>query len=118
MRGEAHAPRRILPIGIRDLDVERGVGIVDAAGPDHDEQLPDALDIDRHHTVHRPTVGDGGPHALIELAAELLDETLLVLDGTIGQNAVQQAEGDYVNAVYDYHKAVAALEAAVGRPLR
>jgi outer membrane protein len=28
------------------------------------------------------------------------------------------AEFDYVNAVYDYHKAVAALEAAVGRPLR
>lgn len=34
------------------------------------------------------------------------------------QNAVQQAEGDYVTAVYDYHKAIAALEAAVGRPLR
>jgi outer membrane protein len=34
------------------------------------------------------------------------------------QNAVQRAEGDYVNAVYDYHRAVAALEAAVGRPLR
>ncbi|HEU4955755.1 MAG TPA: TolC family protein, partial [Gemmatimonadales bacterium] len=34
------------------------------------------------------------------------------------QSAVQQAEGDYVNAVYFYHKAVAALEAAVGRPLR
>jgi len=34
------------------------------------------------------------------------------------QNAVQQAEGDYVNSVYDYHKAIAALEAAVGRPLR
>lgn len=34
------------------------------------------------------------------------------------ENAVQQAEGDYVNAVYDYHKAIAALEAAVGRPLR
>jgi outer membrane protein len=34
------------------------------------------------------------------------------------QNAVQQAEGDYVNAVYDYHKAIAALEAAVGRSLR
>lgn len=29
-----------------------------------------------------------------------------------------QAETDYVNAVYDYHKAVATLEAAVGRPLR
>lgn len=34
------------------------------------------------------------------------------------QAAVARAEGDYVNAVYDYHKAVAALEAAVGRPLR
>jgi outer membrane protein len=34
------------------------------------------------------------------------------------QNAVQQAEGDYVTAVYDYHKAIAALEAAVGRSLR
>jgi outer membrane protein len=34
------------------------------------------------------------------------------------QNAVQRAEGDYVNAIYDYHKAIAALELAVGRPLR
>jgi outer membrane protein len=34
------------------------------------------------------------------------------------QNAVQKAEGDYVTAVYDYHKAIAALEAAVGRTLR
>jgi outer membrane protein TolC len=34
------------------------------------------------------------------------------------QNAVQRAEGDYVNAIYDYHKAITALEAAVGRPLR
>jgi len=34
------------------------------------------------------------------------------------QIAVQRAEGDYVNAVYDYHKAVVALEAAVGQPLR
>jgi len=34
------------------------------------------------------------------------------------QNAVQRAEGDYVNAVYAYHRALAALEAAVGRPLR
>jgi outer membrane protein len=34
------------------------------------------------------------------------------------QNAVQRAEGDYVTAVYDYHKAIAALEAAVGRSLR
>ncbi len=34
------------------------------------------------------------------------------------QNAVQTAEGAYVNAIYGYHIAVAALEAAVGRPLR
>jgi len=40
------------------------------------------------------------------------------LEVSDAQNAVQQAEGGYVNAVYDYHKAVAALEAAVGRPLR
>jgi outer membrane protein len=40
------------------------------------------------------------------------------LEVSDAQAAVQRAEGDYVNAVYDYHKAVAALEAAVGRPLR
>jgi outer membrane protein len=34
------------------------------------------------------------------------------------QTAVQGAETDYVTAVYDYHKAIAALEAAVGRSLR
>ncbi len=34
------------------------------------------------------------------------------------QNAIQRAEGDYVNAVYSYHIAIAALEAAIGRPLR
>lgn len=34
------------------------------------------------------------------------------------QNAVTQAEADDVSAVYDYHQAVVALEAAVGRPLR
>src|SRR5437762_3243061 len=34
------------------------------------------------------------------------------------QVAALRAESEYVNAVYDYHKAVAALEAAVGRPLR
>jgi outer membrane protein len=34
------------------------------------------------------------------------------------QVAELQAETSYIGAVYDYHKAVAALEAAVGRPLR
>jgi outer membrane protein TolC len=40
------------------------------------------------------------------------------LEVSDAQNAVQQAEGDYVNAIYAYHKSLAALEAAVGRPLR
>jgi outer membrane protein len=40
------------------------------------------------------------------------------LEVSDAQNSVQLAEGDYVNSVYDYHKALAALEAAVGRPLR
>lgn len=40
------------------------------------------------------------------------------LEVSDAQNAVTRAEGDYVNAVYEYHKAVAALELAVGRPLR
>ena len=40
------------------------------------------------------------------------------LEVSDAQNAVQQAEGDYVNAVYYFHKAIVALEAAVGRPLR
>ncbi len=40
------------------------------------------------------------------------------LEVSDAQNSVQRAEGDYVNAIYDYHKTLAALEAAVGRPLR
>jgi outer membrane protein len=32
--------------------------------------------------------------------------------------AAERAAADYVTAVYDYHKAIAALESAVGRPLR
>lgn len=40
------------------------------------------------------------------------------LELSTAQNDVVRAEGDYITAVYDYHKAIAALEAAVGRPLR
>lgn len=40
------------------------------------------------------------------------------LEVTDAQAAVARAEGDYVNAVYNYHLAVTALELAVGRPLR
>jgi outer membrane protein len=34
------------------------------------------------------------------------------------QLAALQAEADYINAVYAYHRSIATLEAAVGRPLR
>jgi outer membrane protein TolC len=40
---------------------------------------------------------------------------LNVLDA---QATSQQAEGDYIRAVYDYHRAIVTLETAVGRPLR
>ncbi len=40
------------------------------------------------------------------------------LEVTDAQNSLTRAEADYVSAVYDYHQAVVALEAAVGRPLR
>ncbi len=41
--------------------------------------------------------------------------SLEVSDAT---NNLARAEGDYVTAVYEYHKAIAALEFAVGHPLR
>ncbi len=34
------------------------------------------------------------------------------------QLAAEQADRDYINAVYGYHRAISTLEAAVGRPLR
>lgn len=40
------------------------------------------------------------------------------LDVSDARSQYEQAESDRINAVYDYHKAFAALEAAVGRPLR
>ncbi len=40
------------------------------------------------------------------------------LEVTDAQTAVARAEADYVNAVYAYHQAIAALELAVGRRLR
>ena len=40
------------------------------------------------------------------------------LDVSDARSQYEQAESDRINAVYDYHKAFAVLEAAVGRPLR
>jgi outer membrane protein len=40
------------------------------------------------------------------------------LDITDARASFERAENDRINAIYDYHKAFAALESAVGRPLR
>ncbi len=40
------------------------------------------------------------------------------IDVTDARASYERAQNDRINAVYDYHKAFAALEAAVGRPLR
>jgi outer membrane protein len=40
------------------------------------------------------------------------------LDVTTSRGTYEQALIDRVNAIYDFHKAFAALENAVGRPLR
>ena len=40
------------------------------------------------------------------------------LDVTTSRGTYEQAQIDRLNAIYDYHKAFAALESAVGRPLR
>ncbi len=40
------------------------------------------------------------------------------VDVTDARAAFERAENDRISAVYDYHKAFAALESAVGRPLR
>jgi outer membrane protein len=40
------------------------------------------------------------------------------LDITQARAAFEQAESDRINAIYEFHKAFAALESAVGRPLR
>jgi outer membrane protein len=41
-----------------------------------------------------------------------------LVDLTDSRAAYERAESDRINAIFDYHKAFAALESAVGRPLR
>ncbi|PYO75230.1 MAG: hypothetical protein DMD64_01140, partial [Gemmatimonadetes bacterium] len=71
----------------------RTVGLQDTDRPAAREQL--------HRATERYRVGSG-------TFFELLD----------AQVAALRAESDAVNATYDYHKALALLEAAVGRSLR
>ena len=44
--------------------------------------------------------------------------SVTLVDVTDARAAYERAESDRINAIYDYHKAYAALESAVGRPLR
>lgn len=44
--------------------------------------------------------------------------SVTLVDVTDSRAAYERAESDRINAIFDYHKAYAALESAVGRPLR
>ena len=40
------------------------------------------------------------------------------IEVTESRGSFETAQNDLINAIYDYHKAFAVLESAVGRPLR
>ncbi len=74
-------------------------------------------------TAHRAIVIQDTNRTAGREQLQLATERYRVGSGTFfelldAQVRALQAETDYINAVYDYHKALAALEAAVGRPLR
>jgi len=74
-------------------------------------------------TAYRTTAIQDTNRAAARDGLQLATERYRVGSGTFfelldAQVAALRAETDYVNSVFDYHKALAALEAAVGRPLR
>ncbi len=74
-------------------------------------------------TAHRTIAIQDTNRTAAREQLQLATERYRVGSGTFfelldAQVAALRAETEYVNAVYDYHKALAALEAAVGRPLR
>jgi outer membrane protein len=74
-------------------------------------------------TAYRTIGVQASNRAAADDALSLAEEQYRVGSGSIiqlndAEVASEQAGVAYVNAVYDYHKAVAALEQAVGRPLR
>jgi len=74
-------------------------------------------------TAYRAIAIQDTNHTAAQEALQLATERYRVGSGTFfelldAQVAALRAESEYVTAVYDYHKALAALEAAVGRPLR
>ncbi|HXF94713.1 MAG TPA: TolC family protein [Gemmatimonadales bacterium] len=74
-------------------------------------------------TAYRATAIQDTSRTAAAEQLQLATERYRVGSGTFfelldAQVASLRAEYDYVTAIYDYHRAVAALEAAVGRPLR
>ena len=74
-------------------------------------------------TAYRTTAIQDTNRAAARDGLQLATERYRVGSGTFfelldAQVAALRAETDYVSSVFDYHKALAALEAAVGRPLR
>ena len=74
-------------------------------------------------TAYRTIAVQANNRAAADDALSLATERYRVGSGSIielntAQVASEQAGVSYVNAMYDYHKAIAALELAVGQPLR
>ncbi|HWP37640.1 MAG TPA: TolC family protein [Gemmatimonadales bacterium] len=74
-------------------------------------------------TAHRTIQVQEANRAAAQEALRLQTERYRVGSGTFfdlldAQVTAQQAEADYISAVYAYHRAMASLEAAVGRSLR
>ncbi|HXY68109.1 MAG TPA: TolC family protein [Gemmatimonadales bacterium] len=74
-------------------------------------------------TAYRTIAVQANNRTAAEDALSLATERYRVGSGSIielndAQVAAEQAGVTYINAVYDYHKAIAALEQAVGQPLR
>jgi outer membrane protein TolC len=74
-------------------------------------------------SLHRAIAIDDTSRSAAREQLQLATERYRVGSGTFfdlldAQVATQRAEFDYVNAIYDYHKALATLESAVGKPLR
>jgi len=74
-------------------------------------------------TAYRTIAVRSNNRAAADEALSLATERYRVGSGSIielldARVASEQAGVDYINSVYDYHKAIAALEQAVGQPLR
>jgi outer membrane protein TolC len=104
-----------------------------SAAADDARELVRARELDVRTAVTQAYYGMQAAHEAIAIQEEnqtaageglrLATERYRVGSGTFfelldAQLASQNADRDYINAIYAYHQAIATLEAAVGRPLR